>query len=162
MNWDTPSRNVADLLGAFGDHIVITTLTGSLAILDRETGRRIHSFSEVRPSRLLVNKFTDRLYLVSEAGEVQCLKPVGSDLPTFNIQPDVQPEAEVQKDPKEKAGTSPFDAGGGDPFGADPFGAGAADPFGADAGAAMDDPFGGGGDAGGGMDDPFGDNPFGN
>lgn len=175
MDWELPSPNVADLLGAFGNHIFITTLTGSLAVVDRETGRRIASYHQVRPHRLLVNKVTDRLYLVSASGEVQCLKPVDSDLPTFNIQPDMKPPEPVEKDTKKKQGTSPFDPGASDPFGADPFGAGAADPFGAGGadpfgagagggagGGAMDDPFGGGGDAGGDMADPFGGNPFGN
>jgi outer membrane protein assembly factor BamB len=164
MSWDRPTPNVADLLGAFGDHIFITTLTGSLAVIDRESGKRVAAFNDVRPNRLLVNNLTDRLYLVSESGDVQCLKREGSDLPTFNIQPDVQPKTEAKEAPKAKPGTSPFDPGASDPFGAggaDPFGAGGADPFGADAGGAMDDPFGGGDDAGD-MANPFGANPFGN
>ncbi len=168
MSWERATPNVADLLGAFGDHIYITSLTGSLAVIDRQTGQRVGSFNEVRPNRLLKNKLTDRLYLVSESGDVQCLKPTDSDLPKFNIQPDVQPTTETKESPKAKTGTSPFDPGASDPFGAggaDPFGAGGADPFGADTGgggAAMDDPFGGGGAAGGGdMANPFGADPFG-
>ncbi len=168
MSWARPTPNVDELLGAFGDHIFATSLTGSLAVIDRETGKQEASFSEVRPNRLLVNKLTDRLYLVSESGDVQCLKQVGSDLPTFNIQPELETEMEAEEAPKPKPAGSPFDpaasdpfgAGGADPFGAggaDPFGAGGADPFG---GGAMDDPFGGG-DAGGDMADPFGANPFG-
>ncbi len=45
MSWERPTPNVADLLGAFGDHIFITSLTGSLAVIDRESGQasRYHS-----------------------------------------------------------------------------------------------------------------------
>ena len=167
MSWARPTPHVDDLLGAFGDHIFATSLTGSLAVIDRKTGKQVASLSEVRPDRLLVNKLTDRLYLVSESGDVQCLKQVGSDLPTFNIQPELETKMEAEEAPKPKAAASPFDPAGSDPFGAggadpfgggaDPFGGGGADPFG---GGAMDDPFGGG-DAGGDMADPFGANPFG-
>jgi outer membrane protein assembly factor BamB len=160
MSWARPTPNVDDLLGAFGDHIFVTSMTGSLTVIDRESGKQVASFNEVRPTRLLVNKLTDRLYLVSESGDVQCLKPVGSDLPTFNIQPDLEPKTEDEVEPKPKPGASPFDPAASDPFGAggaDPFGAGGADPFG---GGAMGDPFGSG-DAGGDMADPFAENPFG-
>ena len=161
MKWEAPTSNVADLLGAFGDHIFVTTLTGSMAVIDGESGKRVGAYNEVRPDRLLVNKLTNRLYLVSESGDVQCLRPIESELPVFNIQPKMEEVAEVEEKPKAKVPTSPFDAGGGDPFGAgggDPFGAGGGDPFG---GGAMDDPFGGGDAGGDAMADPFGGNPFG-
>jgi hypothetical protein len=117
----------------------------------------------VRPERLLVNHLTDRLYLVSERGDVQCLKSADSDLPKFNVQPDVElAQEELSEEPKKEPETTPFGPAGTDPFGAggaDPFGAGGADPFGGGDDGAMDDPFGGGDDAA--SDDPFGGNPFG-
>ena len=155
MTWDDTTQNVGDILGAFGGRAFITTLSGAFAVIDLETGERTSLFHELRPGRLLVNTLTDRLYLVSESGDVQCLRPENAEIPNFNVQPDVQPDEEKAKaKPVQEPATSPFDPGGSDPFGA-----GGADPFGGgDAGA---DPFGGGGDAP--MDDPFGgNNPFGN
>jgi outer membrane protein assembly factor BamB len=171
MTWERPTPNMGDLIASFDGRLYATSLSGALAVIDVETGTRIGTFSEVRPERLLVNNLTDRLYLVSERGDVQCLKLADSDLPKFNIQPDVEsaqeemsagPKKEPETTPFGPAGGDPFGAGGADPFGAggaDPFGAGGADPFGGGDDGAMDDPFGGGDDAA--SDDPFGGNPFG-
>lgn len=179
MTWDRPLANMGDLISAFGGRVYLTTLSGALAVVEVETGKQIGRFNRVRPGRLLVNTLTDRLYLVSESGEIQCLRPVDSELPTIREQPYVAPADEESEGSEKTNEGAPFDPTGADPFaaGADPFGAGGGgDPFGAGGGA---DPFGagGGGDpfgAGGGgdpfgggedqpaMDDPFGGNPFDN
>jgi hypothetical protein len=154
---------MGELIAAFGGRLYATSLSGALAVIDVETGTRIGVFGAVRPKRLLVNNLTDRLYLVSERGDVQCLKTADSDLPKFNVQPDVESaEEESADEPKKEPETTPFGPRDTDPFGdgaADPFGGGA-DPFGGGDAGAMDDPFGGGDNAAG--DDPFGGNPFGN
>jgi hypothetical protein len=123
-----------------------------------ETGKIIDLDESFKPSKMLVNRMTDRLYFVNSAGTVQCLRAIGRDTPTIREATDTE-DAEAMEEaekPEEKApmdpGTNPFGAVPADPFGgapADPFGAGgdAADPFGAPAGGA---------------DDPFGGNPFGN
>ena len=170
MTWERPISSIGNLLGALDGRLYATTLSGVLTVIDLETGKRIASFPEMLPGKFLVNTVTDRLYLVSDSGDVQCLRLEDADLPTFNTQPDGNPVIEEEEDGKpvkEKTpppfgagGTDPFGAGGADPFGAggaDPFGAGGADPFGAGGDAPMDDPFGGGGAA----EDPFGANPFG-
>ncbi|MGB0599925.1 MAG: hypothetical protein ACPGLY_24835, partial [Rubripirellula sp.] len=93
--------------------------------------------------------------LVSDSGEVQCLRDEAEELPTFNIQPKLTTteEPEAVAPPQNQPANDPFGGGGG---GNDPFGGGGAgnDPFGG--GGAGADPFGGGG-AGA---DPFGGNPF--
>ena len=147
MMWERPISSIGNLLGALDGRLYATTLSGVLTVIDLKTGRRIASFPEMLPGKFLVNTVTDRLYLVSESGDVQCLRIDGADLPTFNTQPDANPVTEDEEGaPAKEETTPPFGAGGTDPFGAggaDPFGAGGADPFGG--GGA--DPFGGGGDA---------------
>ena len=182
--WVRSVSNISELLGALNGRIFATTLSGSLIVLDLETGERLESYDNVRPTQFIANNLTNRLYLISEGGEVQCLRMKGSTLPEFNSQPDEAPATseaggEAKENPSTPfapaAGTDPFGAGGNDPFGAgagaaggnDPFGGGAdpfggggnADPFGGGNGGGAD-PFGGGGGAA--MDDPFGGNPFGN
>ncbi|MGI9473694.1 MAG: PQQ-binding-like beta-propeller repeat protein [Rubripirellula sp.] len=163
QTWNGPVSNLGELLGTINGRVFATTLSGSLIVLDLKTGQRIGSYNHVRPSNFLVNTLTDRLYLISEGGDVQCLRMEDAKLPTFATASDAGPKQKaVQEKPKPEA-TTPFGpAGGGDPFGAggnDPFGAGGGnDPFGGGGGG--NDPFGGGGDAA--MDDPFGGNPFGN
>lgn len=147
--WEKSAPNVDELIGAFDGKVFIRTLSGSLSVLDLKTGARIATYNEIQPGRLLVNSLTNRLYLVSEGGAVQCLHPQGADMPTFNEQPEMEVEVEEKPVSKEPA-TTPFA-----PAGKDPFGAGGADPFGAGA-----DPFGAA--AGGDMADPFGADPFGN
>ncbi|TWU60089.1 outer membrane biogenesis protein BamB [Rubripirellula tenax] len=152
LSWDAPATNIARLIGGFGDHVYAVTMGGSLTVLDRKTGNTVSTFTEVRPARELTNRETNRLYLVSDSGAVQCLRPLNSKLPKFNTTPDPKPIVEAEEEKvEEKESSSPFDAGGMNPFGA------GGDPFGA--GGASGDPFGGGGDA---MADPFGADPFGN
>ncbi len=159
LMWDQPASNIDHILGGFGDQIFAVTQGGSMTVINRDDGATIGTYADVRPGRLLPNTKTNRLYLVSDSGVVQCMRPIDSDMPKFSRQPQSQAVAEEKTEKKKDAGTSsPFDAPGTDPFGAggaDPFGAGGADPFGA--GAA--DPFGA---PAGDTADPFGSDPFGN
>lgn len=166
-NWSNPVPNVGELLAAFDGKIFVRLLTGGMAVLDQKTGEVKNIMHDVLPGRLLTNSQSDRLYLVSDAGSVQCLRPVGATLPTFNDTseaPELTPKDSGPESPDADPDKmfappkDPFDPkAGGDPFaqpGTDPFGAGPTDP-----GA---DPFGGGADGGAAMDDPFGADPFGN
>jgi outer membrane protein assembly factor BamB len=145
--WEQPVSNVATLFGAFDGRLYVTTMSDALAVIDLETGKQIGVYPELRPEHPIINKQTDRIYLVSTAGEVQCLRPEGADLPTFITAPDIQTSTETADKPSDKpSGKSPFDAGDEPPAMEIP-----EDPFGAGGG---DDPFGAPGDAFGG-DDPF-------
>lgn len=155
--WEQSAPNIGELIGSFNDQIFLTDSSGSLGVLDLKTGARIANFNQIRPASYLVNKVTDRLYLVGDDAIVQCLRPVDEVLPNFNTQPDVEEKVEEAPATPQQDST-PFGADPG--MDDDPFGAGGADddPFGG-GGDNMDDPFGGGGED---MDDPFGgDNPFG-
>jgi hypothetical protein len=162
MTWDQPISGIGQLIGVLDGRLYATTLSGVLTVIDLETGKRIGTFPQLVPEKFLVNTLTDRLYLISDSGDVQCLEVDGSDLPTFNSQPDANPPVDEEDGaPKREPTTPPFGDGSADPFGAggaDPFGAGAADPFGAGGadpfGAGGADPFGGGNNAP--MADPFG------
>jgi PQQ-like domain len=162
--WDQPTPNVGDLIGSLGDHLFVTSLGGSFAVLDKKTGKPTSTHSDIRPARFLVNNLTDRLYLLDESGNVQCLRSQDAALPTTRMQVDAPPAEAAAEPVKPKEDDS-------NPFGAEPD---MSNPFGAtdapadDPAAAGEDPnpFGdpaGAGDAGdAAMDSPFGDdNPFG-
>jgi len=178
QTWEQSMPNVGNLLGILNGQIYATTLSGGLIVLDLKNGKKVANFNNIRPEHFIVNNLTDRLYLVSNDGDVQCLKVEAADLPTLNSQIDPQSSKSAVNTNTPKAGEQPMQPNGNDPFGAsakqDPFGAGSnknpfgggndgggaapADPFG-DGGAKGADPFGGG--AGGGeMADPFGGSPF--
>jgi hypothetical protein len=150
--WLQPVPNVDELLAAFDARAYVRLLTGGLAVVDTQSGRLVETIYEALPQRLLVNNQTDRLYLVSNSGAVQCLRPEGKRLPTISswLQPKADTSSEVESDEGSEAPET-MDGDGDDPFDTDP----AADPFGVDPAA---DPFGGDAD----MADPFGGvDPFG-
>jgi outer membrane protein assembly factor BamB len=143
--------------------------TGRLLILNAETGQRLDSLSVEHLPIKVTNSRTDRLYLASDTGLVQCLHEIELREPIrHNVPPEEKPERQIIQQPLagpapggQPGAAQPGDqppAAGGDPFGAggDPFGGGG-DPFG---GGGADAPFGGGGGApdpfGGGAPDPFG------
>ena len=132
-------------------------------VLDVKTGEKLANFNNIRPEHFIVNNLTDRLYLVSNDGDVQCIKTETADLPTLV----------AHTEPKKKTTTKPTDtapksqqcnratvgmtrlAATRSPLANPSFGAGGgggnADPFGG--GGGNTDPFGGGG---AGNADPFG------
>jgi hypothetical protein len=164
--WDAPTPNVDQILGGFGDKLFVRLLSHSFATVDLATGKIIDLDESMKPSKMLVNRTTDRLYFVNSAGTVQCLRPIGKDTPTIRRSTDTeQPEsAEGEEKPKDTTpagpASNPFGAVPADPFGGapvDPFGTGGAG--GGAGGGEATDPFGTPPAAG---SDPFGGNPFGN
>ncbi len=172
MAWDRTTAGVDELIACFDDRLYVRMLSGVLAVIDASTGEIVQIISSVQVNKLLTNFVTNRLYLVDDSGAVQCLKPIGSDLPVVDVaMQSTAPKASVEESPVKTDETPNDSPKTADPFGAgasDPFGAGAPDPFGAGAGsdpfgAGGADPFGAGGAApGGATQDPFGGDPFGN
>lgn len=171
--WELPLMGAYRPIGKSENKVFFTTSAGELMAVDSGTGKLLSCSQPLSLSQTIVNTLNDRVYWVSEIGQVQCLRPVGGELPKM-IQP-LQPveggESQSGMEPGTSGATTPFQPGSTDPFAptpaADPFGAGAAqpgtvDPFGGNGGGAAADPFGGGGAAGA---DPFGggagSDPFG-
>lgn len=149
MLWDNASPNIDALIGVVGEYIYARSASGSLVVLDKATGKRVANFNGVQPTTIFPNTETDRLYMVSTGGTLQCLRPENAPLPTFRSTPPPAPDAEseevevaVETDELEVDGMTD----GGEDL--DPFGAGDTDPFGASGdspfGAMEDDPFGAG------------------
>jgi hypothetical protein len=169
--WDDATPNVDQIMGGFDGRVFVRLLSGDFAVIDAETGDLVENVPSLRPEKLLINRHTDRLYLINSTGTVQCLRTIGAEMPTVrqSTEAPAEEEEKAAADAKPKQAqpksTDPFGGQAKDPFGAageDPFGAGGNDPFGGGGDGddeAMDDPFGGGNDAG---NDPFGGDPFGN
>lgn len=163
--WEAPTANVDEILGGFGDKLFVRLLSQNFAAVDLKTGELLQIDNGLKPVKLLVNRTTDRLYLVNSIGTVQCLRAIGQINPTVrrsaDIPDDDAADAAAKPEPARPAAptTDPF-GGATDPFGA---GAGGTDPFGAGnapaGNAPAADPFGA---PAAGADDPFGGNPFGN
>lgn len=160
--WNAPAANVDEVIGGFDGKVFVRFISGGLGALDLKTGQLLDVDRSLMPRKLLVNRATNRLYLVNSTGTVQCLRPIDAELPSLqqSMMPvDESGGSEEMTKPKQqttKPGIDPFQAK--DPFGVGPDAGsgGAIDPFGAPGGMA-DDPFGApAGDA----KDPFGGSPF--
>ena len=162
QKWWAPQ--VTQFIAASRDRIYVADKLGRMLVLNAKNGARLDAIRiDSLPIRLL-NMQTDRIYLASETGLIQCLHEIEATEPIRHRRsvtpatPDDQPKTAdepLQQQPAPPRQPSPA---GTEPKAADdPFGAKSSDdPFGAKSG---DDPFGGGKKS----DDPFGGgsgNPF--
>jgi outer membrane protein assembly factor BamB len=155
--WTT---GITNFLSASEKHVYCVKRGGRLTMLSAETGAEIGSLAAQSLDVRFMNKQTDRIFLGSHSGVIQCLHEVSQEWPLLHInlaeedtpEPRRQSQSTPTAAPEDRpADTDPFGGGGADPFG----GGGGTDPFGGDAEA---DPFGGGG--GSTESDPFGSDPF--
>lgn len=172
--WWTP--RVQRYLAASDGRVYCTDQIGRLLVIDAESGGRIASLPTEQISFFLTNQDTDRLYLGTRSGLIQCLHEPHLERPLVytgaGTESPQEPEADVAaedggSEKKPAATDDPFGTGGSTPPPAasdDPFGTGggskppaADDPFGTGGGSPADDPFG----TGGGGSTPPDDNPFG-
>lgn len=172
--WWAP--NVKRFVAASKDRVYAEDKIGRLLILHAETGQRLDSLPVEHLPIKPINSQTDRIYLASDTGLVQCLheielgEPIRHNLPPEKGQgPQIiqqplvgpapgaqpgagQPGAGQPAAQPPGAGANPFGGAGADPFGGaggNPFGGAAPPPDQGGAGGAAD-PFGGG------AADPFG------
>lgn len=156
--WNNAIREVDEVLGGNAGQLFVRTISGTLRVIDLESASVVADFGRSGHVTAVKNPLTDRLYLITGSGTIQCLRPVGAELPSilFAAAP-ADSEAAKPEDAAVPDGKSPFgfedalqpDPNGGntvDPFGnggeSDPFGGDAVDPFGGDT-TIPDDPFGG-------------------
>jgi len=168
--WWAPQ--VRRFIAASKQHVYVEDKVGRILVLRAETGARLDVIPTTAMPIKLQNCQTDRIYLCTETGLLQCLHEVEQvepirhgearrkaalgETPAEEDAPDGADKPEAPANQTVPAADDPF-GGGGAGAGA---GAAADDPFGgggAGAGDAADDPLGGGGDgAGAAADDPFG------
>ena len=159
--WTEVGLRILQPLSVAAGNLYCTTLSGSLAAINIESGRLVASSQAIPMAATIINQTSDRVYVVDTAGRLQCLRPFRSKLPKL-VEPLVAGE-ESQAEQSEPAATQapaaapsqdPFNMGGEAAAGANPFGD-ASDPFGSPAPATpagdkpAADPFGAG------ASDPF-------
>lgn len=167
--WWAPQ--IAQFIAASKQRVYAADKMGRIQVLNVKTGARLDTIAARGLSVKLINSQTDRLYLASDTGLVQCLHELEQVGPILHGQArlkDALGEADPAADATQPGVPAPpadlpagIAPGGGDqdPLGGD---AGQADnPFEDAGGGADEDPVGGGADkdpgGGGGVDeDPFG------
>ncbi len=151
--WETPIKGVDKFLGATRKSVFGLDSFNHLVVVDQASGRKTSQIPVGDIALVLTNYESDRIYVASESGLVQCVRDVSSPRPIFHSSDfDTSVMVDGKGKPKKADDEDPF--GDEDPFddGGDPFGdedsetdGGSAtkdeDPFGADSEDDDDNPF---------------------
>ncbi len=138
--WMTGSMAIREPLAVAGNIVFTRSNLDEILGFDVASGKLVGRTSPKNLGDALMNQLTDRLYLVGNHGQLQCLRPIGSEVPKLVTAVKLERKAATENKPlvptenANPTNENPFDAGdsGSDPFSApDPFGgdAPATDPF---------------------------------
>lgn len=163
--WEKYLSGIRKVVGASRDRLYVQTTTNQILALDLETGSKLETLGGSLGLEPIVNYITDRIYLVSGSGVIECLRETASTTPYIHLDEVSQiapmtPELPGGKRSRPKnEDTDPFSDG----VNSQPIKPADADPFGDSPPSKpdSDDPFGGGGKSGGGTKEKPGDDPFG-
>lgn len=160
--WEKYLNGIRQVVGASRDRLYVQTTTDQILALDLETGSKLGTLGGSRGLEPIVNYITDRIYLVSGSGVIECLRETASTTPFIHldevsqIQPMVPDLPGGKRSRPKNEDTDPFSDG----VNPNPIKPQDADPFGDPAKPDSDDPFAGGGKSGAGKQKPS-DDPFG-
>lgn len=143
--WEQPLQNIGSYVGAGKENMYVLDSVGNLCVLDQDTGAMLSKVEMGGIQSVLPNMISDRMYIVSDRGMIQCLREINSRIPFFHSSELVEFEKNGGKT-KEKELDDPFalPKKGGDNLD---------NPFGAP--RPKDNPFGGGAGGNSADDDPF-------
>lgn len=117
--WWTP--RVTQFLAASKERVYTADKYGQVLILDAKTGARVDTLAVNVPMVRMLNQDTDRLYLVSQTGLIQCLHEIGQSEPIHHLRAKDQVEvplgekaAAATEKHKPAAGKKAKPAAGGD------------------------------------------------
>ena len=83
------------------------SINSALVVLDAATGRVLGTMPNDEKTMALVNDQTDRIYLVSADGMVQCFHEIGADKVTYHNPPEPPAPAEGAEKPRYLALSAP-------------------------------------------------------
>ncbi len=89
--WTTPGASHFAARGK--ERVYASDRFGNLLVLDSKTGNPVSRMAVAEGASTMVNDQTDRIFLVSDGGLVQCLHEIGAEAPTVHRQPEA-PEIE--------------------------------------------------------------------
>jgi hypothetical protein len=90
--WESP--RMVEFAAVSKDRVYGVNEPGALVVLNAATGAVMGQVASGRPLSTLVNDQTDRVYLVSDEGVVECLHEVGATQPLYHT-----PQAEAKEKP---------------------------------------------------------------
>lgn len=148
-NWDTPVGGIVKFLGATGKSVYALDKRNTLQVIDANSSKMVSSVAVGNIDKVLTNYATDRIYIATNGGLIECVREASSENPVFHSREEMAAQGSGTKEAGQtKPKDDPFATGGG----ANPFATEGTDPFASDDEPAAD----AGGDA---ADDDDG-NPF--
>ena len=106
--WMAPG--IRQLLSVGPTRVYVRDELGRLVVLDIDTGSRLASMSLQDVPVTLTNNYSDRIYLVSAGGALQCLHELGAKQPVMHTPPPPAPSTEPKaklKDRKDQPADAP-------------------------------------------------------
>jgi hypothetical protein len=148
LRWTCP--DVRQFLAHGTERVYCVGRSDNLLVLQPKTGAVLASSRERLPPFRLTNTKTDRIYVASQTGLLQCLRETGSEYPILHVSAPEESSAEAKDKPSDEEAVEPID-----PFGESTSeGAAPIDPFG-DSMPEEENPF----DTPAEPTDPFGEDP---
>ena len=131
------TRNVSKFVAASSDKLYCMSATGRLVALDQTTGARVATLAASVPAIQINNQLTDRIFIGTRSGFIQCLHETANEWPLLHI--DAAELAAAEAAAAEQPAGTPADA---EPAASEPQPE-STNPFGTPAGepAPVDDPF---------------------
>ncbi len=130
-NWDTPISGIVKFLGATKKSVFALDKRNTLQVIDVNSAKTVNSVPIGNVDHVLTNYATDRIYIATNGGLIECVREASSENPIFYGGGEMMAQGSGTKDgsaTKEAAGSTtksdPFATGGADPFatdGTDPF-----------------------------------------
>ena len=113
-NWWTPG--IKKFLSQSNNRIYCVDHQSNLTVLDLQSGQQLGAIALKKNKFQYVNEITDRVYLATETGLIQCLRQIDQDAPIYhkqNPEADTKRQIETDDKPKNKAKEADQDEGEG-------------------------------------------------
>ena len=101
------AADITQFAAASKQRVYAVDQLGALVVLDAATGAVLGTMPNDEKTMALVNDQTDRIYLVSADGMVQCFHEIGADQVTYHNPPEPPAPAEGTEKPRPRPSTAP-------------------------------------------------------
>jgi outer membrane protein assembly factor BamB len=114
--WAEPMKNIGRYLGAGAEKIYLTDGFGELLVVDPNSAAILSRIGVGEIGFILPNRQTDRLYIATKSGIIQCLREISSPIPHFHGSEILESKAVVKPMPQPGDKSSTTIAAENDPF----------------------------------------------
>jgi PQQ-like domain len=91
------AQGISQFAAATKSHVYGVDRFGTIHVLDKQSGASLGRYPTGGKLTALVNDQTDRLYLMTDRGLVQCLHEIGATEPTYYVKPATEEEPKEEK-----------------------------------------------------------------